>query len=53
MTFISVLTVKLFQGIYFVEIITQWNLSKPTNQVTREMCQIIQDVRTCLIRHTK
>ena len=29
------------------------NLSNPTHQGTREMCQIVQDVRTCLIRHTK
>ena len=31
----------------------QWNLSKPTYQGTREMCRIVQDVSTCLIRHTK
>ena len=31
----------------------QWNLSNSTQQGTREMCQIVQDVRTCLIRHTK
>ena len=31
----------------------QWNLSNPTHQGTRKMCQIVQDVRTCLIRHTK
>jgi hypothetical protein len=31
----------------------QWNLSNPTYQGTREMCQIVQDVRTCLARHTK
>jgi hypothetical protein len=31
----------------------QWNLSNATHQGTREMCQIVQDVRTCLIRHTK
>jgi hypothetical protein len=29
------------------------NLSNPTYQGTREMCRIVQDVRTCLIRHTK
>jgi hypothetical protein len=29
------------------------NLSNPTHQGTREMCQIVQDVRTCLIQHTK
>ena len=29
------------------------NLSNPTLQGTREMCWIVQDVRTCLIRHTK
>jgi hypothetical protein len=29
------------------------NLSNPTHQGTREMCQIVQDVRTCPIRHTK
>jgi hypothetical protein len=29
------------------------NLSNPTHQGTREMCWIIQDVRTCLIPHTK
>jgi hypothetical protein len=29
------------------------NLSNPTHQGTREMCRIVQDVRTCLIRHTK
>ena len=28
-------------------------LSNPTHQGTREMCQIVQDVRTCLIQHTK
>jgi hypothetical protein len=28
-------------------------LSNPTHQGTREMFQIVQDVRTCLIRHTK
>jgi hypothetical protein len=31
----------------------QWNLSNMTHQGTREMCRIVQDVRTCLIRHTK
>ena len=31
----------------------QWNLSNLTHQGTREMCQIVQDVRTCLIWHTK
>ena len=31
----------------------QWNLSNQTHQGAREMCQIAQDVRTCLIRHTK
>jgi hypothetical protein len=31
----------------------QWNLSNPTYQGTREMCRIVQDVRTCLILHTK
>ena len=31
----------------------QWNLSNPTYQGTREMCRIVHDVRTCLIRHTK
>ena len=31
----------------------QWNLSNPTHQGTREMCRIVQDVSTCLIRHTK
>ena len=30
-----------------------FQLSKPIYQRTREMCQIVQDVRTCLIRHTK
>ena len=29
------------------------NLSIPTHQGTREMCWIVQDVRTCLFRHTK
>ena len=29
------------------------NLSNPTHQGTREMCQIVQDVRTCLSQHTK
>jgi hypothetical protein len=29
------------------------NLSNPTHQWTREMCQIVHDVRTCLIRHTR
>ena len=29
------------------------NLSNPTHKRTREMCQIVQDVRTCLIPHTK
>ena len=29
------------------------NLSNQTHQGTREMCRIVQDVRTCLIRHTK
>ena len=29
------------------------NLSIPTHQETREMCQIVQDIRTCLFRHTK
>jgi hypothetical protein len=29
------------------------NLSNPTHKGTREMCQIVQDVRTCLIRYTK
>jgi hypothetical protein len=29
------------------------NLSNMSHQGTREMCQIVQDVRTCLIRHTK
>ena len=29
------------------------NLSNPTHQGTRGMCRIVQDVRTCLIRHTK
>ena len=28
------------------------NLANPTHQGTREMCQIVQDVRTCLIQHT-
>ena len=28
------------------------NLSIPTHQGTREMCWIVQDVRTCLFRHT-
>ena len=27
----------------------QWNLSNPTHQGTRKMCQIVHDVRTCLI----
>jgi len=27
------------------------NLSYPTHQWTREMCRIVQDVRTCLIRY--
>ena len=27
----------------------QWNLSKTTHQWTREMCQIVQDVRHSLI----
>ena len=31
----------------------QWNLSNPTDQGTREMFQIAQDVRTCLIWHIK
>ena len=31
----------------------QWNLSNATHQGTREMCQIVQDVRTCLMRPTK
>ena len=31
----------------------QWNLSNPTYQGTREMCRTVQDVRTCLILHTK
>jgi hypothetical protein len=30
----------------------QWILSNPTHHKTREMCQIVQDIRTCLIRHT-
>jgi hypothetical protein len=29
------------------------NLSNPTHQGTTEMCQIVQDARTCLIRRTK
>jgi hypothetical protein len=29
------------------------NLSNPTHQGTREVCRIVQDVRTSLIRHTK
>jgi hypothetical protein len=29
------------------------NLSNPTHQDTKEMCQIVQDVRTCLIWLTK
>jgi hypothetical protein len=29
------------------------NLSNLTHQRTREMCQIVQDVRTCLIQNTK
>ena len=29
------------------------NMSNPTHQGTKEMCQIVQDVRTCLIRNTK
>ena len=29
------------------------NLYNLTHQETREMCQIVQDVRTCLIWHTK
>ena len=29
------------------------NLSYPTHQGTTEMCRIVEDVRTCLIRHTK
>jgi hypothetical protein len=29
------------------------NLSNLTHQGTREMCWIVQDVRTCLFRHTK
>jgi hypothetical protein len=29
------------------------NLSNMSHQGTREMCQIVQDVRTCLICHTK
>ena len=29
------------------------NLSKSTHQESREMCQIVQDVRTCLNQHTK
>jgi hypothetical protein len=29
------------------------NLSIPTHQETREMCQIVQDVRICLFRHTR
>ena len=31
----------------------QWNLSNPTHQGTWEMSLIVQDVRTCLILHTK
>jgi hypothetical protein len=31
----------------------QSNLSNLTHQGTREMCQIVHDVRTCLIWHTK
>ena len=31
----------------------QWNQSNPTHQGNREICQIVQDVRTCLIQHTK
>ena len=33
--------------------VLQWNLSNPTHQGTREMCRVVQDVRTCLIRQTK
>jgi hypothetical protein len=29
------------------------SLSNTTHQGTREMCRIVQDVRACLIRHTK
>jgi hypothetical protein len=29
------------------------NLSNSTYKGTKEMCQIVQDVRTCLIQHTK
>ena len=29
----------------FNQLIKQWNLSNPTHQGTREMCQIVQDVR--------
>jgi hypothetical protein len=45
-----------------VTLVLQWNLSdctgcqnlsNLTHQGTREMCQIVQDVRTCLTRHTK
>ena len=32
---------------------SKWNLSNPIHQGTTEMCRIVQDVRTCLIRHTK
>jgi hypothetical protein len=49
----SALWVVSFQLRLGYVIIQQWNLSNPTHQGTREMCQIVQDVRTCLIRHTK
>ena len=39
--------------IVHIIIILQWNLSNPTHQGTGEMCQIVQDVRTCLICHIK
>jgi hypothetical protein len=29
----------------FNQVIKQWNLSNPTHQGTREMCQIVQDIR--------
>jgi hypothetical protein len=36
-----------------INTLIQWNLSNPTHQRTVEMCRLVQDVRTCLIRHTK
>ena len=38
---------------YFTVFYIQWNLSNLTYQGTSEICQIVQDVRTCPIRHIK